>query len=127
MTEQEAIRTTLAQYAQRNDARDAEGWSQLFVDDARFVTQGGEYRGRPAIRDFVEALYASRPTRRTRHMTGSPVIVVEGDTAMVESDVIFFERFDDGPWKIAGANHYSDRLARQDTGWLFQERRLSFT
>ncbi len=127
MTEQEAIRQTLARYAQRNDARDAEGWCSLFTEDAHFITQHGEYVGRPALRAFIEALYASRPTRRTRHINGAPVISVDGDVATADSDVIFYERIDDGAWRLAGANHYRDRLVRRDGGWLFQERHLTFT
>jgi uncharacterized protein (TIGR02246 family) len=127
MTEQEAIRTTLAKYAQRNDARDAEGWTQLFVEDGRFITQNGEYAGRSAIRSFIDALYASRPTRRTKHINGSPVITIDGDTARADSDVIFYERIDDSPWRLAGANHYTDTLVRRDTDWFFQERRVILT
>jgi 3-phenylpropionate/cinnamic acid dioxygenase small subunit len=127
MTEQEAIRQTLARYAQRNDARDVEGWCAVFTEDARFTTQQGEFVGQAALRAFIEGLYASRPTRRTRHINGAPAIVVDGDVATADSDVIFYERIDDGPWRLAGANHYRDRLVRRNGDWLLQERHLTFT
>jgi uncharacterized protein (TIGR02246 family) len=123
VTDQDEIRRTLASYAQHNDDRNAAAWSELFAEDGRFVPGNGVFDGRAAIRGFIDAHYANTPNRQTKHLCGLPVIVVDGDSATAASDVLYYDRRDGGPWRIAGINHYADRLVRSGDRWLFQERR----
>jgi hypothetical protein len=123
VSDEDEIRHTLASYAQHNDDRNAVAWSELFAEDGRFVPGGAEYVGRPAIRGFIDTHYANTPDRQTKHLCGLPVISIDGDSATAASDVLYYDRHGASSWRIAGINHYADRLVRSGDRWLFLERR----
>jgi uncharacterized protein (TIGR02246 family) len=125
MTDEERIRLTLTRYVRYADERDADGWSGLFSEDARFTPRGGRlYEGREAIRAWFVQLFRDRPDNRSVHLCGNHEILVDGDTALAASDVVVFESDADQPWGVHQVNRYFDRLVRRDTTWLLAERRI---
>ena len=125
MSADSRIRQTLALYAQRHDARDAEGFVSLFVEDALFVMRGRELVGRGAITETMTALYSNQPSdRRTKHLCGDALINVEGAEATALSDVVVLDRVGGGPWQIYQVNRYIDHMVKVENRWLFIERRI---
>ena len=62
----EAIRRTLALYAQMLDSKDAAGWSEQFAANGTLHTAAGDVAGRPAIKRHSEQQLASEaPGRNT--------------------------------------------------------------
>jgi uncharacterized protein (TIGR02246 family) len=126
MTDEDSIRNTLTRYVRFADARDADGWSSLFVEDARFTPRGGTlYEGRDAIRTWFVELFRNRPENRSLHLCGNHDITVDGDSARAVSDVVVFEAEAEQSWTVYQINQYYDRLVRQDDEWLFAERRIA--
>jgi uncharacterized protein (TIGR02246 family) len=121
-----AIERTMALYAQRLDDRDVEGYIDLFHADARFISAvSGTHAGRTAIRASIESIYAHQPAeRRTEHLFGKSVIVVEGDHAQATTDVVVYERIGSGAWQVFTINRHFDRFIRTASGWLFMEKRI---
>jgi hypothetical protein len=124
--QRESIRYTLALYPQRLDARDAVGWSELFAESGTFIVPRGHVSGRAAIRqDMIDEMAKQPSNRQTKHLSGEPIISINGDTAEALTDFIAAQRFGDGPWEILGIGRYEDRLIRLDGGWLFVENRVT--
>jgi hypothetical protein len=126
------IRRTLALYARFNDEKDSTAWSQLWTEDGAVTDRSGTYVGRPAIKQFVDGINEANPHRDTLHFCANSVIALDGDTAQAHSDIVFVSRptspndpaTPTGPWAVGNINHYTDRLARSGTQWLFVDRRI---
>jgi 3-phenylpropionate/cinnamic acid dioxygenase small subunit len=120
------IRRTLALYSRYNDYKDSTPWSELWTEAGWVISWTGEYAGRPAIKRFVDRINERAPDRETLHFCANSVIALDGDVADAHTDIVFFSRPTNpaGPWAVGGINHYTDRLARQGTDWLFYERRI---
>jgi hypothetical protein len=57
------------------------------------------------------------------HLTGNPVIDVDGDTATAETDMVTLVRADDGRARVTLVARYRDRLSRTAEGrWLISSR-----
>jgi uncharacterized protein (TIGR02246 family) len=123
MTDDEAIRRTLALYCQLCDDGRFEEWAELYTDDATFTVMGQTHEGRTAIRRFIEA--AQPPERRGRHVCANALIEVDGDRATAATDYIFVARSEDG-LAITSAGRYHDRLVRDEGRWRFASRRIAF-
>ncbi len=120
------IYKTLALYAHFLDDHDGEGWSGLFTPDATFITRGGNFAGRPAIRAAIERIWAAQPERRVVHFCTTSVVRATDNTATAETEVSQYEPSGDGAWQCLGHGRYYDRLARDGGRWLFDERRVVF-
>jgi uncharacterized protein (TIGR02246 family) len=119
----ESIRELLHTYCHRIDAGDYEGWSQLFADDAEFITPGGELcAGRDAILAWVRTAVPPPSAGVARkHLTVNTIVDVEGATAArALSNVLVVRAAAQGPMIMAG--RYEDRLVRDGSSWRFQRR-----
>lgn len=123
VTDEEAIRRTLALYCQFCDDGRFEEWGELFVDDARYRVMGRTHEGRAAIRAFIEK--GQPPEKRGKHVCANPFIEVDGDTAQARTDYVFVARGEDG-LTITSAGRYHDRFVRDGHRWRFAERRVVF-
>jgi uncharacterized protein (TIGR02246 family) len=120
MTDEEAIRRTIAQYAHFcDDGRFAE-WADLYTDDATFSVMGETHSGREQVRAFIEK--AQGPEARGKHLCFNTVIDLHGDEARAWTDYVFIDRGK----AITSAGRYHDRLVRQSDRWRFASRRIAF-
>jgi 3-phenylpropionate/cinnamic acid dioxygenase small subunit len=120
------IRRTLALYSRHNDEKDSTTWSELWTEDGSVTDRSGTYVGRADIKRFVDGINEANPDRDTLHFCANSVIALDGDTAQAHTDIVFVSRATNpaGPWTAGNINHYTDRLARQGSKWLFQQRRI---
>ena len=120
MNDHEDIRRTLAAFCQFLDGRRFEEWAALFTEDGIFNAGVGRAA---VLAEMQRGTLATNPSLDRLHLSANSIIDVEGDEARVVSDVIFFERRDQGPWSIGGVGKYVDRLVRAEGAWRFAERR----
>ncbi|MGH9111249.1 MAG: nuclear transport factor 2 family protein [Acidimicrobiales bacterium] len=124
MSDEAAIRRTLAAYCQFCDDGRFDEWGALFAEDASFRVLGRSHEGRAAIQAFIAA--AQPPERRGKHVCANPLIDVDGDTARAVTDYIFLSRIDGGGLAVSNTGRYHDRLVRRGDRWLFAERSIVF-
>lgn len=123
MTDEDAIRNTIARFCQHLDSRRFVEWSETFTIDGKF----NKLSSRAAILQMIQGgELANKPELRRQHAVTNSVIDVAGDTASATSDLAMYDRVGDGPITVQTGRYY-DRLARQPDGqWLFTERRLEW-
>lgn len=119
--EYDAIRRTLAQYAQLCDDGRFDDWADLFTEDGRFAVYDQSYTGRDELKNFMEK--AQPPERRGKHVIAAAVIDIEGSQARASTDFVFVAKRD-GKFIITSAGRYIDRLVRETDRWRFAERRI---
>ena len=124
MTDEDAIRNTIARFCQCLDSRQFEAWSRTFTDNGVF----GRLNGRAAILEMIlGGELATQPDLKRQHAVTNSVIDIHGDTAESTSDLTMYDRRGDAPITVRIGRYY-DKLARQPNGeWLFTERRLEWT
>jgi hypothetical protein len=128
------VRRTLERYMRYNDDRRLDQILALFAPDAVYRVAGRIYTGHDQIRAFFVGVgyQEGRPQwiddgqlmvmPRSAHLLSNPLIDVDGDDAVAESDFVVVERDDLGHGRISLAGRYRDRLRRQGGTWLFAER-----
>lgn len=117
------IRRLLAEACSFLDERRFAEWSDLFTEDATF----GSWTGRTAIYEAIShAELATRPELSRKHTTANSVIDIDGRRAHAVSDLVMYDRVDDGPWTIR-MGHYEDDLVRDDDRWRIAYRKLGWT
>ena len=123
MTDEDAIRNTIARFCQNLDSRRFVEWSETFTEDGVF----NQLNGRAAILNMIlGGELATKPELRRQHAVTNSIIDVTGDTATATSDLSMYDRVGDGPITVQTGRYY-DRLARQPNGdWLFTQRRLEW-
>jgi len=113
------------------NSRDVDRIVDCFTDDGvwevrmRRIPDGGfTCRGRDQITASLEAQTSVRaPALYAKHLLIEPRIVLDGDTASVESYFARIEPRDDGPTQIVASGRYLDGLVRGDDGrWRFTHR-----
>jgi ketosteroid isomerase-like protein len=122
-TDEDGIRTTIAQYCHFCDDGRFEEWADLYTEDAVFEVFGTEHRGRETVRAFIEK--AQPPEKRGKHVCFNSVIEVTGDTARAWTDFIFLATTPEGP-AITNTGRYHDRFRRDPDRWRFVERHIVF-
>jgi len=114
-----AIRRLLAEYCRHvDDARFAAA-AALFTTDGAFVMGDDQPTGRHELASWWEA--QQPPHRRGRHISGEPIVDVDGDRATVSSDFLFV-RWIRGVLTLELAGRYHDRCVRGDDGWRIERR-----
>ena len=120
MSDEEDIRTTLAQYAHLCDDGRFDEWADLYTEDAVYSVMGQTHKGRDALKGFIAN--AMTPELRGKHLCFNSVIEVEGNEAYAVTDYVFMDRHR----AITNAGRYHDRLVRNRDRWRFAERRIVF-
>jgi 3-phenylpropionate/cinnamic acid dioxygenase small subunit len=129
------VRRTLERYMRFNDDKDLDRVLTLFAPDAVYRVGGGEFVGHDEIADFLGGVgfrSGRRPWTdddqlmvmpRTTHVLSNPVVDVEGDRAVAESDFVVYDRDEAGHARVTLIGRYRDHLARRPDGtWVFTER-----
>jgi 3-phenylpropionate/cinnamic acid dioxygenase small subunit len=120
VSDEDGIRRTLAQHCQLCDDGRFEEWIDLYADDITFSVMGEDYKGRVAVRDWIERVQG--PENRGKHICINPIIETHGDEAGAVTDYIFIDKNK----TIISAGRYHDRLVKEPDRWRFAERRIVF-
>jgi hypothetical protein len=123
MTDSEQIRQTLARYWLYLDDRRQREWVDLFVGNAVLEFDGTIVDSRADLEAVARNL-ENYPGGK--HLSSNELIEISGDEASVTSDVAFVEVGSGGEVGIRYYGRCVDRLVRQDDGWRFGSRRISF-
>lgn len=130
------IREVLERYMRYNDDGALDRITALFEEEAIYQVAGRVLQGHDEIRAFLveQAPYADGKPRwsepgellrqpRSVHVSSNPVIELDGDVAIAESDFVVMDRTDDGRARVMLVGRYRDRLRRSADGhWRFAHR-----
>jgi hypothetical protein len=126
------IREVVERSVRSIDDGDAEGLAALFEEDGVLQLAGTIFAGRAALLTmFGGGRGGPRWTAPdglllqpgSMHLTGNPVIDVDGDTATAETDMVTLVRGEDSRAKITLLARYRDHLRRAPDGrWLISSR-----
>jgi len=126
------IRDLIERSVRHIDDQDSAALAALFEEDGVLQLAGTVFAGRAALQGMFRG--AGSPPAWTEpgrllvqpggmHLTGNPVIVVAGDDATAETDMVTLVRGQDGRAKITLLARYRDRLRRGDDGaWRLRSR-----
>jgi nitroreductase len=116
MTEAQEILNVMSRYCRAVDDREFDLFAELLAEDVRFE-MGDITESRAELLEYIQAnLWPAG-----RHVYANPIITVDGDTAHVDSDWVWFNP-DLVPTR---SGRYSDDLRRIDGRWVFTVRRIS--
>ena len=90
MEDHEAIRALNQRYARAADERDVDALAAHFTQDA---TVNGT-RGPMTIADWLDTMRAPRAWPTSMHVLGDPLIVIDGDTAHVDTYAVVHQLAD---------------------------------
>jgi uncharacterized protein (TIGR02246 family) len=126
------IRELIERSVRHVDDEDGAALASLFEEDGVLQLAGTVFTGRDALRGMFRGAASPPPwTEPGRllvqpggmHLTGNPVITVDGDDATAETDMVTLKRGDDGRTKITLLARYRDRLRRgADGAWRLRSR-----
>jgi hypothetical protein len=123
MESQLEIANLLAEYCERFDAGDFEGFAALFDRGTWFMT-AAEGPGAASVRRWCDEnvlLYDGLP--HTKHVTTNLHLdIAEDGTASARSYVTIWQGLGDLPLQAIFSGRYHDRLAILDGQWRFVER-----
>jgi hypothetical protein len=125
-----AIQELIANYGYTWDSKDAEGWSNLFIEDGiwelynngTLVVRGNT---RAALRNMSAENFAGRIADvQTRHHHNSTVVVgLTSDQASAKSlCMVTHQREDEVAPRLVFSVAYEDTFARTASGWRFARR-----
>jgi uncharacterized protein (TIGR02246 family) len=119
-----AIANLKAAYCRLLDAKDWEGWKELFTEDFELdvsASGGAVMKGRDAI---VESVRGSIGMAKTAHQVHFPEITLEGDEAHaiwpMQDRVVWSE-----DRALTGYGHYHERYVKQDGRWRIAAQTLT--
>jgi nitroreductase len=116
MTEAQEILNVMSRYCRAVDDREFDLFAELLAEDVRFE-MGDVVESRTELLEYIQAnLWPAG-----RHVYANPIIAVDGDTAHVDSDWVWFNP-DLVPTR---SGRYSDDLRHIDGRWVFTVRRIS--
>ncbi len=125
LLDREAIRDCIARLARGEDRRDAALITASYWPDS--VTDYGVFKG--GFDDYLAWVVPGADTiTNTQHMIGQSFIVLDGDSAKVETQVISYHRVDYGSQEqdtcIGG--RYLDRFEKREGSWRIAERTMLY-
>jgi 3-phenylpropionate/cinnamic acid dioxygenase small subunit len=126
------IRNLIGRLAQLADTGDLDEYASLFTEDAHWELKAkpgdkapfAPIRGRANILAGAHARRATGgqgPGSHTRHVLGSTVVKLDGDSALATSNLIFYKNTDTKP-EIAVMTFYNDQFKRTPHGWKLASR-----
>ncbi len=116
MSDAQGILNVMSRYCRAVDDREFDLFAELLAENVRFE-MGDVTESRAELLEYIQAnLWPAG-----RHVYANPVITVDGDSAHVDSDWVWFNP-DLVPTR---SGRYSDDLRRIDGRWVFTVRRIS--
>jgi ketosteroid isomerase-like protein len=123
LEDREEIRQSLIDYGELLDARDLDGWADLWAQDGQFeMSTGRVAKGRAAIKDMLGAVIAES-TQSVVHMEINPRITLDGDQASSTMLYAVARTQDDGLTRVIFLGHHHSRHVRTPDGWKISYRR----
>ena len=125
LVDREKIRECLGRLARGEDRRDASLITASYWPDS--TTDYGVFKG-----SFAEYLAWVVPgaaaITNTQHVLGQSFIVLDGDTARVETQVVSYHRVDmgEGERDTCIGGRYLDVMAKRDTMWRIASRTMLY-
>jgi hypothetical protein len=127
-----AIRELIDAYAHCADRRDASGQMALFIEGTAFHVFMDNRLSEPTYvlhgRSALAPVFADlNQYYATTHFNGQSTIRLDGDRATGESYCIAHHLTLDGDKRtlMIASIRYLDKIVKQDSAWLFAERRLT--
>ena len=129
------IENLQARYLFAFDWGDAEGYANVFTEDGILNYGGGEFKGRQAIRKFMESgdnrgeqrapstPEGERP-RVGRHIISNIVVQVDGDRATGQAYWTHMTTGPTGYGTVDFFGHYEDEMVKVNGEWLFSKRHI---
>jgi hypothetical protein len=113
-----SARNLIGSFGHLNDLRDMDACAALFAEDGVLVIRDSEKKGRAEIKQWLLERAAKAP-HPVIHFTGNIITTQEGpDHGHAISDVIVFEKSDDGVLGIYASVRYAVELVHKDGTWL---------
>ena len=106
----------------RASARDAEGYAELFTEDAVMDGDKGRARGREQLADTVARVWAGEPAG-TLHLTLN-AIVEEGERDTTVTSVMLVVA-SGAPGSVVSSARVTQTVRRTEQGWRIAERRIA--
>jgi 3-phenylpropionate/cinnamic acid dioxygenase small subunit len=110
------ITRLLAEYTAHLDRREDDAWLALFAPDCEFHVYGRVFRG------LDELMAITRDAPGGLHLSGAPVIDVDGGHATARQSFLFVDQ----DTRAVRIGFYDDDLIHIDGSWRFQIRRSTF-
>ncbi|KRA83762.1 nuclear transport factor 2 family protein [Altererythrobacter sp. Root672] len=124
--DQLAIQRVLIEYGARLDARDFDGYSDLFAREGIWQNGNTVRRGREEIKAMLVGLFgtpaAGFVNREDYHLVSNPQVNVDGDHATARSRHLLIMRGKDGEPTPELAGLYEDEFIREDGQWKILRR-----
>jgi uncharacterized protein (TIGR02246 family) len=126
LEDREEIRHLLVDYGRTLDRRDFKAFSELFADNAEYISRGQpSVKGPAAIARFLENVFQKNPTSVRSpnfHLFANVIIRVNGDQAEAVSKGLFVVPGQKNMPEIAMIATYNDTLVKDRGRWKFQKR-----
>ena len=124
-----------ARYLFAFDWGDAEGYANTFAEDGILNYGGGEFKGREAIRKFMEpgdnrgeqsepSVPEGERPRVGRHIISNIVVKVDGDRATGRAYWTHMTTGPTGYGTVDFFGHYEDDMVKVNGEWLFARRHI---
>jgi len=127
LEDREEIRQLLVDYGRTIDARDFDGFANLFSKDAEYAGGGGgdPVKGSEAIAGLLKNIIEENPTglkSPNYHLFANEIIQVDGDEAAAVSKGIFVVPGNNGQPDPVMLATYEDKFVRENGKWKFKSR-----
>ncbi|MBO9517061.1 MAG: nuclear transport factor 2 family protein [Porphyrobacter sp.] len=124
--DQLAIQRVLVEYSARLDARDFDGYADLFAREGVWQNGNTVRRGRKEIKAMLVGLFgtpaAGFVNREDYHLVSNPQVNVDGDHATARSRHLLLMRGENGEPTPELAGLYEDEFIREDGQWKILRR-----
>ena len=128
-----AILEMIGHYSRTYDGKDADGYAELFTEDAVFEVYSGREKpllhcgSREAIREWARALHEEMPDgyQSRHHQTGTIFEQLGPDSARTTTMLLGTRRYpgDESP-QVSGTGIYHDEWRKTPDGWRFARREV---
>ncbi|HLV07195.1 MAG TPA: nuclear transport factor 2 family protein [Croceibacterium sp.] len=124
--DQLAIQRVIVEYAARIDARDFDGYADLFAREGEWRNGATVRRGRAQIKDLLVGLFGEPApdyvNMESYHLVSNPQVDVDGDRATARSRHLLIMRGADGSPVPELTGVYEDEFIREDGEWKILRR-----
>jgi ketosteroid isomerase-like protein len=124
LSDELAVRTTLARYCHRCDDGDFAGVIALFTSDGVFTYREWTARGSATLLKFFQRTQG-QSDQRGKHLTVNTLVEAGDGQVVALSDYVFLRSdgsAEGSQWVPALAGRYRDELVKQDGQWLIARR-----
>jgi uncharacterized protein (TIGR02246 family) len=126
LEDREAIRDLILAYAVRLDARDFDGYVDLFAENGVWQNGATLRRGRGEIRQMLVGIYGEQAQVDTSdpsyRIVSNVEIALDGDRATAQSRQLTIMRGEGGAPNPVLSGIYEDQLIREDGEWKILHR-----